>query len=163
MIWRNFCDKIVAVRFFCNFPVWKNDKFSLTEKKIRQINYLVISLVKPLLSRKFCKKSVREIHCNYIHSVEKCKIYSRLTEKKFRQINYLVISLVKTLLSRNFCKRSLTVNFPHTCIVEKREILSHWKKNSSNQLFSDFFSKTIAFTKFLRKSVRENFCIFHTV
>ena len=36
--------------------VCKNEKFSLTEKKIRQINYLVISFVKPLLSRDFCKK-----------------------------------------------------------------------------------------------------------
>ena len=38
---------------------------------------------------------------------------------------------------------------PHS--VEKREILSHWKKISSNRLFSNFFSKSIAFTKFLRK------------
>ena len=43
--------------------------------------------------------------------------------------------------------------------VEKLKILSHRKKkNSSNQLFINFFSKTIAFTKFLgEKSVRENF------
>ena len=39
--------------------VWKNEKFSLTKKKFRQINYLVISLVKPLLSRNFCQKCVR--------------------------------------------------------------------------------------------------------
>ena len=31
--------------------------------KNRQINYLVISLVKPLLSRIFCEKSVRENFC----------------------------------------------------------------------------------------------------
>ena len=31
-----------------------------SEKESRQINYLVISLVKPLLSRTFCEKSVRE-------------------------------------------------------------------------------------------------------
>ena len=31
------------------------------------------------------------------------------------------------------------------------------KKNSSNQLFSDFFSKTIAFTKFLRKKCEREF------
>ena len=45
--------------------MWKNEKFSLTEKKFRQINYLVISLVKPLLSRNFCQKSVRENFCNF--------------------------------------------------------------------------------------------------
>ena len=37
-------------------------------KKFRQINYSVISLVKPLLSRIFCKKSVRENFCNF-HTV----------------------------------------------------------------------------------------------
>ena len=36
-------------------------------------------------------------------------------------------------------------------------------KNSSNQLFSNFFSKTVAFTKSLQKNVRENFYNFHTV
>ena len=34
--------------------------------------------------------------------------------------------------------------------VENREN-SHWKYISSNQLFSDFFSKCVAFTKFLQK------------
>ena len=28
--------------------LWKNEKFFLTEKKFRQINHLLISLVKPL-------------------------------------------------------------------------------------------------------------------
>ena len=48
----------------------------LSLKKIRQINYLVISLVKPLLSRDFCEKSVRENFCNFhtvtvaLHNVE---------------------------------------------------------------------------------------------
>ena len=37
----------------------KNDKFSLTDKKFRQINSLVISLVKTLLSRNFCQKKAR--------------------------------------------------------------------------------------------------------
>ena len=45
--------------------VLKNENFSLTEKKIRQINYLVISLVKPLLSRNFCQKCVRENFRNF--------------------------------------------------------------------------------------------------
>ena len=39
--------------------VWKNEKFSLTKKIFRQINSLVTYLVKPLLSRNFCSKSVR--------------------------------------------------------------------------------------------------------
>ena len=47
---------------------WKNEKFSLTEKKIREINSLVTSLVKTLLSRKFYQKSVRENFRNF-HTV----------------------------------------------------------------------------------------------
>ena len=41
--------------------------------------------------------------------------------------------------------------------VEKREILCHWKEISSKQLFSNFFSKTIVFTKFLRKKCEIEF------
>ena len=48
--------------------VWKNEKFSRTEKKkSRQTNSLVI----PMLSRTFCEKNVRENFCNFhTHSVE---------------------------------------------------------------------------------------------
>ena len=46
---------------FLNYDhtVWKNEKFTLTEKKFCQINYVVISLVKQLYSRKFCQICVR--------------------------------------------------------------------------------------------------------
>ena len=40
------------------FTVWKNEKYTVTQKKFRQINSLVFSLVKTLLSRNFCQKSV---------------------------------------------------------------------------------------------------------
>ena len=76
-------------------------------KLFRQINSLIFSLVKTLVSRNFCKKSVRVNFCNY-HSVEKWEIRSH--KKIFRQINYLVISLVKTLLSRNFCQKCMRLN-----------------------------------------------------
>ena len=36
--------------------VWKNAKFSLTKRIFREINSLVTSLVKPLISRNFCQK-----------------------------------------------------------------------------------------------------------
>ena len=39
-------------------------------KKFRQIKYLVISLVKPLFSRDFCKEIVRENFCNF-HTVSR--------------------------------------------------------------------------------------------
>ena len=49
----------------------------LTERNFRQINWLVISLVKPLLSRNFCKKksvivNFRNFHSTLrVHSVAK--------------------------------------------------------------------------------------------
>ena len=54
--------------FGLNFTVWKNEKFTLSEKKFRQINYLVIPLVKMLLSRNFCQKRVRVKFRNF-HTV----------------------------------------------------------------------------------------------
>ena len=39
-----------------NITLWKLRKFTLTEKLSRQITYLVISLLKLLLSRNFCQK-----------------------------------------------------------------------------------------------------------
>ena len=74
MIWRNFCDKIVAVKF-CNFQ-------DAHWKMFRQISYLLISLLKTLLSRNFFEKknSEREFlqfpHCdvNVIKHSWKCKI-----------------------------------------------------------------------------------------
>ena len=86
-----------------------------------------------------------------------------LNGKIIRQINSLVIYLVKPLLSRNFCQKMVRVNFrnfhsvsmPHS--VEKREILSHLKDISSNQLFSNLFSKTVTFTKSFTKMRQRKF------
>ena len=41
--------------------------------------------------------------------------------------------------------------------VEKQEILSHLKNISSDQLFSNLFSKTVIFTKFLPKMREREF------
>ena len=95
-----------------------------------------------------------------------------LTEKIFRQIDSFVISLVKPLLSRDFRQKSVRVNFRNFHIVhsvEKWKIYSHWKKISSNQLFSNFFSKTVTFTRFSPKivwewiSVKSTLCRLHSV
>ena len=61
---------LISVKFATNhfYPTQRGKTIqSLTEKKFRQINYLVISFVKPLLSRDFCEKK-REIHCHAIFS-----------------------------------------------------------------------------------------------
>ena len=49
--------------------LWKLRKFTLTEKIFRQITYLVISLVKLLLSRNFCQKCVR-VNSRNFHTVQ---------------------------------------------------------------------------------------------
>ena len=79
--------------------VWKNEKFGLTEKIFRQINSLVICLVKTLLSRNFCQKSVRLNFYNF-HTVKLwfCQI--------FRQNNAL---LKKSLKNWFHAKRLMIV------------------------------------------------------
>ena len=52
--------------------MWKNEKFALTEKIFRQINSLMISLVKMLLSWNFCQRSVRENIRNFHTAVVVC-------------------------------------------------------------------------------------------
>ena len=69
---------------------------------------------------------------------------------------------MKYLIWRNFCKKIVGEKFAnfHTVqchSVEKREILSHRKKISWNQLFSNFFSETVTFTKFLPKKRESKF------
>ena len=59
--------------------LWQKGKFSLTEKIFRQINSLVICLVKTLLSRNFfCQKSVRLMFHNF-HTVQ-CTLYEWLKQ-----------------------------------------------------------------------------------
>ena len=84
--------------------MWKNEKFALTEKLFRQINSLVISLVKMLLSRNFCQRSVRE----RISVISTLLLLCALTEKIFLEINSLV---KKPLVSRKFCQKCVKVNF----------------------------------------------------
>ena len=62
----------------------KNEKFGLTKKIFRQINSLVICLVKPLLSRNFCRKSVRLKFHNFhtVHTTQ-CGNYGNLLPRFF--------------------------------------------------------------------------------
>ena len=71
----------------------KNEKNPSHLKIFRQINYLVISFVKMLVSRNFCQKSARVNFCKYhtalcfrnFHTVQSSNIISR----KLRQIKTL--------------------------------------------------------------------------
>ena len=89
------------VTFSLCAKLWKMINL-LSPKKFRQINSLVISFLKPLISRIFRQKCVRQNRSNF-HTTVVCEKFS-LTKEKFRQINSLVIYLVKPLLSRNFCQ-----------------------------------------------------------
>ena len=63
----DFLSKIFMLHRVCT--LWKLRKFTLTEKIFRQITYLVISLVKLLLSRNFCQKSMR-VYLRNFHTVQ---------------------------------------------------------------------------------------------
>ena len=67
--------------------LWKNEKFTLiSPKKIRQINYLVILLIKPLLSRNFGQKRVRVNFRNF-HTVKWVLMTNQWSNtEKFRDI-----------------------------------------------------------------------------
>ena len=76
--------------------VWKNKKFSLNEKIFREISYLVTSLVKPLFSRNFCQKSVRENFRNF-HTVS-VEMYNFSATQILREINFRDSRSSKTCL-----------------------------------------------------------------
>ena len=111
---------------------------------------LLISLVKrakPLFSRNFCEKCVRENLCNFsIHTVaaSQCGKTRNSLSSIFLSFNSLVTYLVnvKPLLSRNFCQKCVRENYRnfHTVMhsVESAEILSHtfFAKISRKQWFN---------------------------
>ena len=86
--------------------------------------------------------------------------------QNFREATFLLKKLLNSWFDEIFSVRE-NFSFFYTvssiiCTVWKNKKFSLTEKISSNQLFSNFVTKTIAFTKFLQKSVRDNFCNFHT-
>ena len=89
--------------------VWKNGKFGLTEKIFRQINSLVICLVKPLFSRNFCRKSVR-LKFHYFHTVHCGKTRNSLSSHwKFFSSNQL---FSKSVIFTEFLLKMREREFP---------------------------------------------------
>ena len=68
--------------------VWKNEKFSLTKKILRQINSLVTYLVKPILSRNFCQKCVRENSRNFHTVLTVWQLQNFSTTQILREANF---------------------------------------------------------------------------
>ena len=93
----------------------KNDKLSLTEKIFREINSLVTSLVKPLVSRNFCQK-VRErisVHMYIISTT-----VHRIVEKR-EILSHKNIS--SNCLFNNFFNRIVTFTiFSKKCVRVNR-------------------------------------------
>ena len=71
-------------RTLCSAPQCGKTRNYLTEKKFRQINHLVISLVKPLLSRNFCEKVWERISA--ISSVHGWVINYQIGSKMFMEL-----------------------------------------------------------------------------
>ena len=133
ILWKHFFFLInqLISRNICKskFPrlQWKNQKFSfLIEKKFREINLLVISLVKTLLSRNFCQK--REIEFPQIPHY-----YCR---KSAISWNHHKVWLVQnSLISRNFCEQNSESKYLQFCcfcfhqkskhFVRSRGFISH--------------------------------------
>ena len=80
-----FCDKFVVVDSEIFTAVWltkhnaqsvekRENVHTRTEKLFRQINYLVTSLEKTLLSRNFCEKSMRVKFRNLQHCGVLCTL-----------------------------------------------------------------------------------------
>ena len=74
--------------------VWKNEKFTLTEKIFLQINYLVIMLVKTSFSRNFCQKTVK---VNDSQCGNCCDLVSHFWQK-FGESNVITIEITKELI-----------------------------------------------------------------
>jgi len=162
LVWRNFCKKNRGGKIL-KFPHCTahcgnaRNLPSLGKILVKSIYSTYNSLVKKLLWRNFCKKIVGEKLSNF-HTVY-CAQYEKT--KIFRQINYLADSLVKLLLSRNFCQKWMDESkFPSFENYGYMYMYTLWKNQkftltefffSSNQLFSNFFSEYVSFTKFLPK------------
>ena len=105
MIWQNFCEKIVAVKF-CNFhsvtlTLWSLLDFCITWKLFREINYFVNCLLRKLFSRKFFKKSWYK---NMINSTV-CTLWISFNNTKqsyFFDKNSVKIKSNSKSISRNF-------------------------------------------------------------
>ena len=123
------------------------------------------------MEKKAIRKNPFPIHDNSDHYVNSNPESSHQYEHWNNTCNWY-ISIRRIWFDEKTVSFHVT-DYPHACsgqsvekgistlcathIVEKRVILSHWKKDSSNQVVSKFFSENVTFTKFLRKKW-ENLC-----
>ena len=153
MYWRNILSVGVNLRNFhsVHCTLWKLRKFTLTEKIFRQITYLVISLVKLLLSQHFCQKSVRVDFRNFhtvVYTVWKNEKFTLTSHRRNISSNQLEL-FSKTLLSRNFGQKSVRVDFRNFQIVWHTVQNERTKKNREiNALYVVTSKQKVTFTRF---------------
>ena len=129
--------------------VWKNEKFSLTKKIFRQINSLVISLVKLLLSQNFCQKCVRvnfrNFHTVYSTLWKFLNFTATVFSQKFRQINVLLKNFTIRLIWRKKICKAENFSFFHTVAFAREKITWNrvkswnWLHLLNTQLSAQFF------------------------
>ena len=108
--------------------LWKNEKFTLTQKIFRQINYSVILLVKPLFSRNVCQKSVT-VKFRFFHIVaHTLQSLYHVFLKKFRENNFFSNEFTIKLISRNNSQVIQNFGKPHSAVwhsVQNGNLLLH--------------------------------------
>ena len=133
---------------------WKT-KTLLIEKKyfMKWTTYLVISLVKQLLSQNFCQKNERVNFHNFHTTLWKLRNFTATVfSQKFRQINVLLKKLFYKLIWRKkITWRSEFLVFSTLCSTQCGKTKNSLPHNffPSNQFIVNFFSKTL---------IRRNFC-----
>ena len=147
-----------------------NTKNSFPLKKFRQINYLVISLVKqlkPLLSQNFCQKCVRVNFCN-IHSTLRSLRNFCITIFWKNSVKTTVKSFTVKLISRNNPQVIQKFRKLHTVHTVYSQLWTYWKftLNIFSQKFREFncfIAKLHHHKVFSRKfsQVRVNLVFFH--
>ena len=93
--------KLLSRNFFAQCSVEKWKIYCHWKKIIRQINYLVTALVKPLLSRHFCKNFWKFSHCD-AQSVEGIDI-NHFVKSTYSYVN-------KNITFTKFCQKSVVVS-----------------------------------------------------
>ena len=111
-------NQLVIIRFH---TVWKKEKISLTEKKTREIN----SLVKLLLSRIFCQKSVRENFRNFHTAWRDLRHVEKYYNSAIMLINFPWSQLYINFFAKNviFPQRNVFVFIPHSQCWKTRNSL----------------------------------------
>ena len=123
--------KQVWILVFVHHSLVRKMKKLLSRKKFCQINDLVISLVKPLLSRNFCQKIIRENCRNFHTACIICMYVLQRNGNKNREINLEDMKPRWVYFTELFCKKITAQHYIVMCVL-KNETYTVIKK-SSNQ------------------------------